>query len=192
MKRHAMRNSRLHIGRLIVVCVIAAPASAFAEAVYRDTEHGFRVTFPQTWQRTKAKAPGTAVSYGRMTTRSEQHPLITSCNVTVSVAQSAKGKKQVQLNREIEEQAPHARAQLGSQFGSISEVYTRSIDSATALVLITSSTENVYGTQIPMMRQVHLFFRPARSFGLFCQATASDFQKARLLFDLIADSFRFE
>lgn len=180
------------IAWLIGLSTLVGAVSASAEYVYRDTENGYRVTFPQSWQPLKAKAPGTAVSYGRMTSRAGQHPLITSCNVTVTVAPSARGKTQAQLNREIEEQAPNARAQLGNQFGAISEVYTRPVDSATALVLITSSTENVYGTQIPLTRQVLLFFRPARSFGIFCQATAGDFQKARLLFDLITDSFRFE
>lgn len=185
-------RGRRWIAWLIGVSTLSGAVPVAAEYVYRDTQHGFRVTFPQSWQPVKAKAPGTAVSYGRMTSRAGQHPLITSCNITVTAAPSAKGKTQAQLNREIEEQTPNARAQLGNRFGAISEVYTRPVDSAIAMVLIASSTENVYSTQVPLTRQVLLFFRPARSFGIFCQATAGDFQKARLLFDLIADSFRFE
>ena len=177
---------------IIGIALLAAPVAASAERVYRNAEHGFRITFPQAWQPIKANAPGTVVSYGRMSSRAGERPVITSCNVTVGVAPSTKGKGQAQINREIEEQMPHARANLANQFGEISEVYTRPVDYAKALVLVTSSTDDLYGRQIALTRQILLFFKPARSFGIFCQATAGDFQKARLLFDLIADSFRFE
>lgn len=180
------------IAQVLALGVTAFPAAAEAERVYRSAEHAFQMKFPQSWQTLNAKAPGTVISYGRASRRATGDHVITSCNVTVSPAPSTKGKEQAQINRDVEEQVPHARANLGHQFGEISEVYTRSVHYSRALVLVTSSSEYVYGKRVPLTRQVLLFFKPGLSFGIFCQATSQDFQKAKLLFDLIADSFRFD
>ena len=136
--------------------------------------------------------PGTIVSYGRGSLRPTDELVITSCNVTVGSAPSTKGKEQAQINREIDEQASYARGNLGNQYGKISEVYTRPVDYSKALVLVTSSSDEIYGKRVPITRQIFLFFKPELSIGVFCQATSKDFERSRLLFDLITDSFRFE
>ena len=170
------------------------PTDAKAEHRIESKEHGFQITFPDSWSALDRKSPGSVVSYGESGRRNNGSIYVASCNIGASDAPSSKNKRQAEINSEIEGllnsgamTKNYAEARL-----AVNETYTRTIGGVRVLVAVGNTSENPYGTEIALIRQQSMFFRPGLGYVITCQATSSDFPKARLLFDRVSDSFRFE
>lgn len=170
------------------------PSVANAEHRFKSAEHGFQLTFPDSWTALDRKTQDAVVSYGKGGKRANGSAYVLSCNIAATVAPSTKGKRQAQINDDIEgllnsEAMTKNYAEAGLD---VNETYTRSVGGVRAFVVVGKTSENVYGTQLALIRQQTMFFRPGLGYVITCQATSADFEKARLLFDRVADSFRFE
>lgn len=176
-----------------ILLALLAPATK-AEQQFSSEKHHFRIAFPDNWSMIDRKAQGAIVGYGLSKKNSNGTISIVSCSVSVTEAPSTKGKRQEQINSELEK--AFNSGVLAKNYAdaglAVTETYTRSIGGVRALVIVGKMVENVYGQDIALARQISLFYTPGVGYSLTCQATAVDFSKESMLFNKVSDSFRFE
>lgn len=170
------------------------PSDARAEHRFKSDQYGFRIAFPDSWSIIDRKAPGGIVGYGRSDRQANGDISVVSCSIAATEAPSTRGKRQEQINGEVESLLKSgAMAKNYADAGlAVTETYTRSIGGVRALVVVGKTAENVYGRDMALIRQYSMFYRPSIGYILSCQATPADFPRASLLFKRISDSFRFE
>jgi len=169
-------------------------SGAKAEQPFKSDKYHFRIAFPDDWSIIDRKTQGAIVGYGRSQKTANDTISIASCSIAATAAPSTRGKRQEQINSELEKALDSgAMAKNYADAGlAVTETYTRSIGGVRALVVVGKMVENVYGRDMALVRQLSLFYTPGVGYILTCQATPVDFSKEARLFDRVSDSFRFE
>lgn len=176
-----------------MLLALTAP-EAKAEHLFKSDQYGFRIAFPDLWRIIDKKAPGAIVGYGQGDRQANGTISVVSCSVGATEAPSTRGKRQEQINGEVESLLKSgAMAKNYADAGlTVTETYTRTIGGVRALVVVGKTSENVYGQDMALIRQYSMFYRSSVGYVLTCQATPAEFPRSSLLFDRISDSFRFE